>query len=195
MSPFVRTRSLLLSPQPQTSAKLYQHIQAALSDEVLITEIGIKEDKGRYQLPRIWRKLAGDPVVDFLESYVLDLGAPENPDFSIAKIWQALPEMPHDLFDEVSLADYFGTKPDAAMMNDLHPASAVEKFKNAEHLLLTSVLDSYDAASSYYQPIPVLDDVGGLERMAYLVYDKSRLSGDAVKALVAFRTALVGIFK
>lgn len=195
MFPFVQTGNLLLSPQPQTSAQLYQHIRSALSDEVLITEIGIKGGNGSYELPRIWRKLAGDPVVDFLESYVLDLSAPENRDFSITKIWQALPEIPHGLLDEVALAGYFGKKPDAEMMNDSHPTTPVEKFKNAEHLLLTSVLDSYDAASSYYQPIPVLDETGDLERMAYFVYDKSRLSGDAVEALAAFKAVLMGIFK
>lgn len=175
MVPTIHIGALLSTfPDNPQNDTLSNRLIAAAPDS-LRTEIIITDHIARYKLGEMWRILAGDDVVNYLEAFELDLEDPQFEQFSVYKIRKSLSDLDAEMLGVIKLSEYFSDEPDLQMLAVDHPASPIEKFKNAEHLLLFSMIKAYQWTESCYKPIPIRNESGQLERMTYLIYDETYL--------------------
>lgn len=166
----------------------YEILARAATNQMPWTEIRIHQEENRvwaqyHPFPFLMRKIMGDKVADYLESYQIDLNDPNNDCFSVYHLFRDFSNSTQDPVLPVSIQKYFADVTDAEAY--LRGEKSIPAFLSAEAAMVNVLLETYQSDSVFYYPIPMGKN-RQLERVVYLIFDREMLDGEQRAALDAF---------
>ncbi len=157
----------------------YKILARAATNQMPWTEIRIHHEGNRvwaqyHPFPFLMRKIMGDKVADYLESYQIDLNDSDNDYFSVYHLFRDYSNSTKDPVYPVPLNEYFGETQEENSQLYLSGEKSIPAFLSAEAELVKALFRTFGSESVFFHPIPMGKN-GVLERVIYLIFDREVL--------------------